>query len=149
MEAAGVRDARQGARSARDSGELRVRWLGDGPENLLRLSELLLAREEDGAGPQPPLRRRVIAARPGRAEEVRICLEGVAGCDEAEALRGLWVLAEGAALGAPEDGGHYWFELIGCRVLLPDGNRSARCASCGRRELMTSSWWRERTASDT
>lgn len=102
-------------------GELRVRWLGDGPENLLRVSELLLARDENGAGSSPPERRRVIAARAGRAEEVRIRLEGVCGRDEAEAVCGSWVLTDAAALGAPQDGGHYWFELIGCTVLLPDG----------------------------
>ncbi len=102
-------------------GALRVRWLGDGPENLLRLSEFWLAHEEEGDGPLPPERKRVLAARRGRAEEVTIGFEAVDDRDQAEALRGRWVLADAAQIGTPEDGGHYWFELIGCRVLLPDG----------------------------
>ena len=55
-------------------GRLRVRWLGDGPENLLRMPEVSLGRDpQDADAP----RYEVEAAEPGRPGEVRLALRGV------------------------------------------------------------------------
>jgi len=94
-------------------GAVRVRWLGDGPENLMRLTELWVAGSpEDDAARRVEVRR----AAPGRAGELRIELEGVGDRTAAEALQGAWVLADRAALPELDADEHYWFELIGCHA---------------------------------
>lgn len=96
-------------------GDVRVRWWGDGPENLLAVREVTLQREGD-----EPRSVKVRDAAPGRAGEVRMRLEGVADRDAAESLRGCALLVAREALERLPGGEHYWFELIGCRVHLPD-----------------------------
>lgn len=94
-------------------GEVRVRLAGDSAENLLSADGVWLGRAADD-----PRARRVAlrGGGPGRGGEVRLHLEGVDDRDAAEALKGLRVLLEQAALPALAPGEYYWHELIGCRV---------------------------------
>ncbi len=94
-------------------GQVRVKWLGDGPDNLSRMPEVGLARTPDDAAPRRFVLERVGPGRPG---EARVTLQGVTDRDAAEALRGLVVLGEASRLEALPPGEHYWFEWIGCRV---------------------------------
>ena len=94
-------------------GMVRVKWLGDGPENLIQAQELRLGRSpEDEAG-----RRYAITGRlQGRPGEVRLGLEGIGDRDAADALRGSWVLGNRRDLATLPPGEHYWYELVGCAV---------------------------------
>jgi len=92
-------------------GEIRVGWLGDGPEHLLAAGELSL-----GAGGPGDRSFAVEAARAGRPGEVRLRLRGVRDREAAEALRGLWVSTDRGALEPLPEGEYYWCELVGCRV---------------------------------
>lgn len=104
-------------------GQLRVRFFGDGPDNLGRVPEVCLA-----AGVDEPVvaRHRVLRCSPGRPGEVRLALEGLRKREAAEALRGLLVLAEPSHLAALPEGDHYWFELVGCEVLDEAGRSLGR-----------------------
>jgi 16S rRNA processing protein RimM len=95
------------------AGEVRVRWLGDGPEHLLDATALWLGADPDGAGGRAVS---VAGARSGRPGELLLRLEGVADRDAAEALRGLYLTADAQVLPPLPEGEHYWFELVGCRV---------------------------------
>ena len=99
-------------------GMVRVKWLGDGPENLIEARELRLGRSPDGAGARA---YEVRSHLPGRPGEVRIELAGVVDRDAAERLKGCWILGDPADLPALPPGEHYWFELVGCRVEARDG----------------------------
>jgi 16S rRNA processing protein RimM len=102
-------------------GELRVRWLGDGPENLLRVARVRLADPGRGRDdPDAPVRE-IEGGREGRSGEVRLRLRGVLDRDAAEALRGRWVVAEENELAALPEGEFYWYQLVGCRVETPEG----------------------------
>ena len=94
-------------------GELRVRWLGDGPDTLLDADAVWLrgARAGDAAVPY-----RVLHTGTGRSGEVRLALEGVADRDAAQALRGRGVLVEAQTLAPLGEDEFYWHELVGCRV---------------------------------
>jgi 16S rRNA processing protein RimM len=98
-------------------GWVRVHHFGDGPENLLGLSHVGLARSEQ----EPAEEREVEERGAGRPGEVRMRFAGVTSREQAEALRGWLVSGPRAALEPLEEGEHYWFELVGCRVELPDG----------------------------
>src|SRR5215470_759265 len=93
-------------------GGLRVRCFGDA-EPLLALARVVLARSESGEGARCYEVRKVA---PGRSGEVRVDLEGVAGRDAAEALRGCVVLAAASALPPLPAGEYYGHQLLGCRV---------------------------------
>jgi len=108
-------------------GELRVRFFGDGPENLMGLAEVWLVAEEDlrpsldlsSAG---VVRHHAVERRGrGRPGEVRLKLEGVTGREAAEALRGRFVVAPPSHLPDLREGEFYWHQLIGCRVRGSDG----------------------------
>jgi len=101
-------------------GEVRVRWFGDGPENLLGARQLELA-DARGSGDPAPLGYESEGGRRGRAGEVRLALRGVAGRDAAERLRGRLVVIRASALPAPREGEVYGYQLVGCRVELPSG----------------------------
>lgn len=101
-------------------GQLRVRFFGDGPENLMRVPEIFLGRDCDDPD---ALSYAVQRSRQGRPGEVRMTLEGVSGREAAEELRGRLVLGEPAHLEPLPEGEHYWFELIGCEVFGSDGRR--------------------------
>jgi 16S rRNA processing protein RimM len=102
-------------------GEVRVRWLGDGPANLLGASAVVLADPDKGRDDPLPRRFAIEGGDRGRRGEVRLRLAGIAGRDAAEALRGCWVLAEREALEPLPAGEHYWVEVIGCSVETADG----------------------------
>jgi len=107
-------------------GEVRVRWLGDGPENLARASEVWLAEPAAAPGGAPTEsdaeRFEVLRCGSGRAGEVRLALRGVGDRDAADALRGRMVLGDAAALAPLEEGEFYWHELVGCEVVDQEGN---------------------------
>jgi 16S rRNA processing protein RimM len=99
-------------------GEVRVRILGDGPDNLLSLPGAWLASsleatdaryiEIDGGGS-------------GRGGEVRLTLRGISDRDTALGLRGLLVLGLEADLAPLDEDDFYWHQLIGCEVETQEG----------------------------
>jgi 16S rRNA processing protein RimM len=97
---------------------VRVKWLGDGPENLIQAKELRLGRTPDDEAARCFEIKSRLQGRPG---EVRIGLEGIEDRDAAEALRGSWVLGDPRDLATLPPGEHYWYELVGCRVQAQDG----------------------------
>lgn len=99
-------------------GEVRVRWLGDGPQHLGSLDRVRLGAADDSAGARPYT---VEGAAPGRSGELRMRLAGVEDRESAEALAGLFVLGRPGQLPALGEGEYYWFEWIGCRVEDADG----------------------------
>jgi 16S rRNA processing protein RimM len=99
-------------------GELRVRWLGDGPENLMRAPRVALGAD---AGDATERWYEVRRSTLGRGEEVRIELGGIESREAAAALTGLHVIGEAAHLATLPTGEHYWFEWIGCAVSTADG----------------------------
>jgi 16S rRNA processing protein RimM len=94
-------------------GEVRVRWLGDGPEHLLAVDRVRLGAAD---GAEDARSYAVLEAGAGRSGEVRLRLAGVEDRESAEALVGLHVLGGPAQLPALGEGEYYWFEWIGCRV---------------------------------
>ena len=99
-------------------GQLRVRAFSGAPDNLMRLEAALLAESEDAADGE---RFEVIRAVPGRREEVRMTLAGVADRESAERLRGKLVVVEASQLEALPEGEYYSYQLVGCRVEGVDG----------------------------
>ncbi len=99
-------------------GQLRVRYFGGVPDNLIRLEAALLADSEDGANAE---RFEVIRAAAGRREEVRMTLASVADRESAERLRGKLVIVEASQLEALPEGEYYSYQLVGCRVESADG----------------------------
>jgi 16S rRNA processing protein RimM len=98
-------------------GQVRVAVLGDDPENLASAPWVDLSF--DGKAPladRAARRYEVTFAGPGRQGEIRIGLAGVADRDAAAALRGAYVLGDAGLLAPLEEGEHYWYELVGCRV---------------------------------
>ena len=103
-------------------GQVRVRWLGDGPEHLLAARKVELA---DGRGiddPAPAAFEIEGGGGRGRAGEVRLALRGVDQREGAEALRGRLVTVDAAELPRAQAGEAYWFELVGCQVETPSGD---------------------------
>ena len=100
-------------------GEIRVRFFGDGPRNLLQAPEVWL-----GLDLRDPAARHfeVVRTGTGRAGEVRLGLRGVDDREAAVALRGLQVLADASVLEPLPDGEFYWHELVGCAVVGRDGS---------------------------
>lgn len=94
-------------------GQVRVRYFGDGPDNLLSVEDVWLAESPEGAGAET---WGVRACGTGRGGEVRLALEGVETREQAQDLRGRYVLAQAGVLPPLPDGEYYWHELIGCRV---------------------------------
>ena len=99
-------------------GELRVRWLGDGPDNLLSAEGLWLGESRTDS---EALFYMVRGVGSGRNGEVRVKLEGVDDRTAAEALRGRVVLVDSSQLAPLEEGEFYWHELIGFRVETLEG----------------------------
>ena len=104
-------------------GEVRVRYFGDTPDNLLAQGRVWLARERDDPGARG---FDVSSGGSGRAGEVRLTLGGVGDRDAAQQLRGLLVLAEADGLAPLPDGDYYWHELVGCRVESSHGRALGR-----------------------
>jgi len=99
-------------------GQLRVRFTGDGPENLMGLAAVRLGTAPDASDARE---YEVAKAVPGRPGEVRMSLEGVTRREDAEALRGATVWADPRRLAPLPEGEYYAFELVGCRVEGTDG----------------------------
>lgn len=99
-------------------GKLRVRWLGDGPENLLAQERLAVCEAPDGAGARY---YELEEGEVGRAGEVRLKLKGLADRDAAQMLRGGFVQGDTEGLEALPEGEFYWYQLLGCRVVLTSG----------------------------
>lgn len=97
-------------------GEVRVRFFGDGPENILGAPRLVLP--EPGRGIEDPEAEEfeVQGGRAGRAGEVRLALRGIESREAAEGLKGRLVAGAPEHLSPLPDGEFYWYELIGCRV---------------------------------
>lgn len=95
------------------AGEVRVRWFGDGPGNLLSSPFLFLGRSRD----DPAARRyAILGGGSGRGGEVRLSLEGVGDREAAESLRGSLVLLDPGDLEPLGEDEFYWHELVGCTV---------------------------------
>jgi 16S rRNA processing protein RimM len=102
------------------NGALRVRWLGDGPENLMRAPRVAIGSDVAHAR-WYEVRRCAPATGAGHGGEVRIEVEGVESREAAGAFAGLLVIGESAQLEALPSGEHYWFEWIGCAVSTDTG----------------------------
>jgi 16S rRNA processing protein RimM len=101
-------------------GQVRVRWLGDGPEHLLAAKKVELA-EGRGIDDPAPAAFEVEGGGRGRSGEVRLALRGVDRREIAETLRGRLVMVDAAELPRAQAGEAYWFELVGCQVETPSG----------------------------
>lgn len=101
-------------------GQVRVRWLGDGPEHLLAAKKVELAEGRGIDGPAPAAFE-VEGGGRGRSGEVRLALRGVDRREIAETLRGRLVTVDAAELPRAQAGEAYWFELVGCQVETPSG----------------------------
>ena len=94
-------------------GEIRIRYFGDGPANILRQPVVWLGDEDNEAGAR---RFEVARSGTGRAGEVRLGLVGIDDREAAEELEGLLLMASEDALEPLAEGEFYWHQLIGCRV---------------------------------
>jgi 16S rRNA processing protein RimM len=94
-------------------GRLRVRVLGDAPEDLMHVPRVWLGQEE---GDEGAVEYEVTGVGPGRPGEVRMALAGIDDRDAAEAQRGRSVLASPRELPGLPEGEYYEYELVGCRV---------------------------------
>jgi len=99
-------------------GEIRIRYLGDGPENLLRQTAVWLEEDGRSAAAKP---FEVVAAQSGRPGEVRFKLEGVEERDTAQSLKGRLVLGAVEQLEPLEDDEFYWHQVVGCRAESKEG----------------------------
>jgi 16S rRNA processing protein RimM len=102
-------------------GQIRVRWLGDGPEHLLAAKKVELA-DGRGTGESAPAAFEIEGGGRGRSGEVRLALGGVDRREIAETLRGRLVTVDSAELPRAQAGEAYWFELVGCQVETPSGD---------------------------
>jgi 16S rRNA processing protein RimM len=99
-------------------GELRVETFFDGSDALDEVDELWLSRQAEGA--EGAQRHSVEWAR-AVPKAYLVKLEGVAERDGAEALKGATVWVERAALPPTDDSEYYLVDLIGARVVGPEG----------------------------
>ena len=102
-------------------GEVRVRFFGDGPGQLLNAERVYLGM--DDTRPQDAKPRDVKRTGTGRSGEVRLLLEGVSDRNGADALKGRFVFGELADLPTLGDDEFYWHELAGFDVFADDGQR--------------------------
>jgi 16S rRNA processing protein RimM len=99
-------------------GQLRVRYFGGAPDNLMKLETALLVDSDDVTDGE---RFEVNRVAPGRRGEVRMALVGVERREFAEQLRGRLVLAKASQLEALPEGEYYSYEFVGCEVEGADG----------------------------
>lgn len=104
-------------------GRLRVRWFGDGPENLLAQRHLAVCEAPDGTGAR---HYEMEEGEVGKAGEVRLKLKGLEHRDAAQMLRGGFVQGDSEGLRSLPEGEFYWYQLIGCRVVLTSGRELGR-----------------------
>jgi 16S rRNA processing protein RimM len=106
-----------------EDGTLRVHWLGDGPDVLLRASEVWLAADEHDPFPRRHLVRSVELAGRG---ELRMELAGLRERADAEACKGRLLLVDESELEPLGDDEFYWRELVGFDVESEEGVRIGR-----------------------
>ena len=97
-------------------GEVRVKLYNDQSDVLLDIHDVRL--ERPGA---PAVDRAIRKARALAGGSLLIAFEGVADCDQAEALRGFEILVPRDALPPPEPGEFYVVDVIGSRAVFSDG----------------------------
>ena len=102
-------------------GQVRVRYFGDGPENILGAPRLLLAEPERGIEDPAAEEFEVEAGAAGRRGEVRLALRGIRNREAAEELKGRLVTGAREHLSPLPEGEFYWYELIGCQVQVAGG----------------------------
>jgi len=96
-------------------GEVRVLLHFAGSDTLEHVREVTLVKRDGSRSV-----RRVLSAR--RADKAMLLrLEGVLDRDAAESLRGVGVAVPRSALPTPEPGEYYLSDLVGARVVAPDG----------------------------
>ena len=100
---------------------MRVRYFGDGPDNILGAPRLALAEPERGIENPEAEEFEVEAAAVGRRGEVRLALRGITDRDAAQRLKGRLVAGDQQHLSPLPEGEFYWYELIGCRVCAAGG----------------------------
>jgi 16S rRNA processing protein RimM len=102
---------------------VRVRFFGDGPENILGTPRLVLTKPERGI--EDPAAEEfefeVESGAAGRPGEVRLALRGIRDRDAAEELKGWLVTGATEHLSPLPEGEFYWYELIGCQVQAAGG----------------------------
>lgn len=100
-------------------GRVRVQCFGDAAEMLSGLERIRVGLSEDDPG---AVAYGVESAKPGRGDdEVRMSLDGIGRREQAEALRGLLVMADAEQFEALPPGEYWAFQLVGCRVESPAG----------------------------
>jgi 16S rRNA processing protein RimM len=99
-------------------GGVRVQAFDDGPESLLRASEVTLGESEEDP---KAVSVKVAGAEPGRPGEVRMTFTGFEERGEASRLRGRLVMVDSGQLERLPDGEYYEYQLVGCRVEGEDG----------------------------
>ena len=97
-------------------GQVRVRYFGDGPENILGAPWLVLAEPERGIEDPAAEEFEVEGGAAGRRGEVRLVLRGIGDRAAAEELKGRLVTGAPEHLSPLPEGEFYWYELIGCQV---------------------------------
>lgn len=100
---------------------MRVRILGDGPDNLLGQGEIALAEPERGVEDPAPRHFALEGGGTGRRGEVRLKLEGFTRREDVVAFEGWWVTVLAAELPELPEDEFYWYQLVGCEVALEDG----------------------------
>ena len=101
-----------------EDGVLRVQWLGDGPDMLLRATTVWLAIDENDGFPR---RHVVSAADYSPRGEVQLVLGGLRSRADAQAYKGRLVLVDESELEPLGDGEFYWHELVGYEVVADTG----------------------------
>ena len=102
-------------------GQLRVRYFGDGPENILGAPRLVLAKPERGIEDPAADEFEIESGAPGRPGEVRLALRGIRDREAADGLKGWLVTGAREHLSPLPEGEFYWYELIGCQVQAAGG----------------------------
>ena len=96
-------------------GEFCIKSYADSPSLFGAVKTLYL---RDGDTPPRPATVRSWREHKGM---VLLTIDGVTDRDQAEALRGLEVLVREQDLPDLDEGEHYFYQMIGCRVVLTDG----------------------------
>jgi len=104
-------------------GTLQVRFSGDGPDNLLGATKVMIGSRVDD--PQAESME-VESAAPGRTGEVRMTIAGVESREAALQLRGRLIMREADQLAPLAEGEYYEFQLVGCRVEGENGEEIGR-----------------------
>ncbi len=97
-------------------GALRLRTEGDDLETLRSLERVFVQLND-----APAKECRVLAITSLGRNTMRLLLEGIGALEQAEALKGATVMAAESDLPAPAENEFYYYQAIGCDVMLTDG----------------------------